>query len=121
MTFDSKRRAAAADSPEALDAAFAKVLAAERAAEESVLACHAEAEALLLAADEEALRLAERAAERRRRRGLRRAQALALELAELQGEAELAAGSVALDEGARRRLAAAVERLADELCGGGSG
>ena len=100
---------------EAPDAAFAAVLAAEREAEEAVVACVAEAGQRRLAAEAAARGLAERAAARRLAWSERRAAALATQVAALRREAAAAAGPLALD--APARLAAAVDRLAAELCG----
>lgn len=104
-------------SASALDAAFTEVLAAERAAEEAVAACRAEAERRRTKAEAAARDLAERAATRRREWCDRKASALAREVADLQLMCAVAATPEALDATARTRLAAAVERLADELCG----
>lgn len=102
---------------EALDAAFAEVLAAEQAAEVAVAACRAEAARRMAEAEAAAQRVDERAAVRRREWYERRAAALTLKVAELERQAAAAAESVALDDDARARLVTAVERLADELCG----
>lgn len=102
----------------ALDAAFAAVLAAERAAEEAVAGCRAEAQRRLAEAEDAARRLAERVAVRRSGWRERRTPRLVEQLAELRRQTAAAAGPVALDASARARLASAVERLADELCGG---
>lgn len=107
-------------SASALDAAFAEVLAAERAAEEAVAACRTEAERRQTAAEAAARDLAERAATRRRAWCDRQASALAREVADLQLRCAAAATPQALVAAAHTRLAAAVERLADELCGTGS-
>lgn len=100
-----------------LDAAFAEVLAAERAAEESVAACRAEAERRLAEVEMVVQGLAARAATRRRLWRERHAAAVARKITEVQGQAAEAAEPIAFDLHARARLASAVERLADELCG----
>lgn len=105
------------DTAAALDAAFTEVLAAESAAEEAVAAARIEAEARRAAAEAAARNLAERAATRARAWHERKAAALAREIAGLQDRCAAAAEPQALDDAARRRLAAAVEQLADELCG----
>lgn len=101
----------------AIDAAFAEVMAAEQAAEAAVLACRGQAEQCLADARAEAGALAERSVQKYREWCARQAAGQAHALAALAEETRAAAQPVALDDEARQRLAQAVERLADELCG----
>lgn len=101
----------------AVDAAFAEVRAAEAAAEAAVLACGAEAEQRLAQARAEASALAERSRQKYLEWCCRQAAGQTQALAALDAAAQAAAQPVALDGEAAQRLALAVERLADELCG----
>lgn len=101
----------------AVDAAFAEVRAAEAAAEAAVLACGGEAERRLAQARAEASSLAERSRQKYLEWCRRQAAGQAQALAALDAAAQAAAQPVALDGEAAQRLALAVERLADELCG----
>lgn len=103
---------------DAVDAAFAEVVAAEAAAEAAVRACQDDAERRLGAAHAASAALAERSRQKYDDWCRRRAAGQALALAAFAEAARATEAPLALDADALRRLERAVERLADELCGG---
>jgi hypothetical protein len=102
---------------EAAAEAFARVLDAERAADEAVAACRRQAEGQLVAAHTMIGQLSERVAARVATWQERRSAALDGELADLERRTLQAGAPVELDATAMDRLAAAVVRLAAELTG----
>ena len=100
-----------------VEAAIARVLAAEHEARAAVAACEREAEAIRAAARSRAKRTAERAANRIAaiRAGL--ADKLSGRLAAIDAEFVAPDPQAAQDAAAHARLDAAVGRLADELIG----
>lgn len=112
---------APANADEDVEIAFARVLAAEEAAERAVRDCQARAEALQGGVEEALHGLAERAAARRARRFEADAAVEASEVAQLERARDEAERPVQLDAEDLTRLARAVTRLAGELCGDGAG
>lgn len=109
------------EAEDVVDAAFAEVIAAEAAAEAAVLACRNDAEQRLAAAHTASAALSERSRQKYDDWCCRQAAGQALALAAFAEAARAAEAAVALDADALRRLERAVERLADELCGGDPG
>jgi hypothetical protein len=102
-----------------VEAAIARVLAAEREARAAIDACEREAEAVRAAARSREKRIAERAAQRIAAIRAGMAAKLARRLAAIEAETVGPDPEAARDGAAWARLDAAVARLADELTGAG--
>lgn len=107
----------ASPEPSLVDAAIARVLAAEAAARESVAACAREAAARVQEAHERARAIAECGAARAARVHEWTTAATAQRLAQIESQRLALAAHAAATEAERQRLQHAVERLAERLTG----